>query len=39
MAGARFDIMFNQLKSGAFLPPKTAEQTAKVKAAYEHGEL
>jgi farnesyl-diphosphate farnesyltransferase len=40
MAGARFDIMFHQLKQGVFLPPKNAEQTAKVKAAFEqHGEL
>jgi len=39
MAGARFDIMFDQLKQGIFLPPKSAEQTAKVKEAFAHGEL
>ncbi len=39
MAGARFDLMFNQLKKGVFLPPKTAEQTANAKQAFEHGEL
>jgi hypothetical protein len=39
-AGARFDIMFDQIfKKGMFLPPKNAEQTAAVKQAYEHGEL
>jgi hypothetical protein len=39
MMGARFDIVFDELRKGNFLPPSSPQAAQKIAKSYEHGEL